>query len=84
MQLKYVIIDHCFPIVFAGPFKHKDARAFSHNITSAGFVEFRDGKAVVGVEASYTLNIGPDAEDENLLDIFFGKESDGDGQGSGI
>ena len=74
MELKYVIIDHVHPIVFAPTFSH-DKMTVHGNVTSAAFVQFSAGdNAVLGVEVygrSFSLDLDPDPADARLLQAYF-------------
>lgn len=71
MDLKYIIIEKDFPILFTGAQQHRNI-APHEQITSAGFFSV-DADGVVHVYGeSVSLQLSPFAEDAELIqDIFF-------------
>jgi hypothetical protein len=68
-EIKYVIINHTFPIVFILQ-QHSDMKVHG-NITSAAFYKIVNGK-VETYGRSTSLSIGPEPDDAYLLELFLG------------
>jgi hypothetical protein len=75
-ELKYVIINDCYPHIFIGT-SHK-AMQLLGKVTSAAFMKVVDvdGKKTVQTYGrSVTLNMGPQKDDAEMLALFLGMES---------
>jgi len=75
MDIKYVMINHSFPIIFLAMFNHKDFSGVG-NITSAGFLRIRSNSGYIQIETygeSTSLGKRPDAEDAKLIQFFLNK-----------
>ena len=76
IDVKYVIIDHCKPIIF---FTHSHCDIELHGkVTSAGFMRIiYDGDTLAPLIETYGSSnslkgMGPEAADRQLLEIFLG------------
>lgn len=72
LELKYVIIDGTFPIIFISQ-KHIEMKVHG-NITSAGFLTIRNNK-VSTYGKSHSLKMVPDSHDARTLEIFLGLDN---------
>ncbi len=75
MELKYLMIDGMFPIVWAGSTQHKEiAEGTGRKVTSAGFVKLvqdRDGKFSANVYGhSQSLGMVHDPRDAEFISLF--------------
>jgi len=73
MEVKYVVLDELYPIVFCGALQHKDM-ADKRRITSAGFCKISIDKATGEIETfcygkSVSLNITPKENDNVLIKL---------------
>lgn len=69
--MKYVMVDHIFPIVFTEAHQHRMFEKM--NITSAGFcrvMEDEDGPRVVAYGESIGLKMKPAPQDAKILTRF--------------
>jgi len=80
MNVKYIIIDECFPVLFSYGITHSDVNIFPRfgngKITSAGFCsinscnDFEDGKRTVNVTVwgeSVSLGIKSKPQDAEII-----------------
>lgn len=79
-NIKYVIIDETYPIIFSEAHQHSSFRDISGNVTSAGFCSFQEVDTPVGsrfcqsriIQArcygeSVSLNIKSDPEKDAII-----------------
>lgn len=80
--MKYVmghskLTGYFMPVVFPDELIHKHVAASikkdkNVEVVSAGFVSFKDGRWRVSDEISTSLKMGPEEEDETVLNLFLG------------
>lgn len=74
MEMKYIMIDGMFPVIFSPNFTHSDM-AKDKNVTSAGFID--DKGNVKGYSDS--LGMGPKEKDQKIINLitknYFKKET---------
>jgi hypothetical protein len=74
MEMRYVMIDKIFPILFVSlTVQHKDMKVHG-NITSAARMKVVNGK-VVTFDRSYSLDMGPHPDDAEIIAVYFGLKS---------
>ncbi len=71
-EIKYVIVDYSFPIIFYIPF-HVDMKPHG-NITSAAYFKIVNGK-VQTYGRSKSLNMTFDPDDAHIIEHFLGLSS---------
>lgn len=76
MQIKYVMINEAFPVLFVTQM-HSDMKDLGGTITSAGFVRLavRDGQLYVETYgASTSLGLRPGEHDAEIIAMMLGAE----------
>lgn len=80
MEMKYVIVDHIFPIIFTDAHNHKQFQ-YIGKVTSAGFFRIVSEGTVERVETygcSQSLNMVPNEHDKNVISNFLFKKGEHD------
>jgi len=68
MEIKYVMIDEIWPVLFVGQ-AHSDMKKLG-NITSAGFIRMLENGTIYTYGHSQSLNMKPADRDEGILEVF--------------
>lgn len=71
MQLKYIIIDHGFPVLFLDALQHKQITVAGGRVTSAGFFKIKDGQVTTYGE-SISLRLKPMEGDAEIINMMLG------------
>jgi hypothetical protein len=74
MEMRYVMIDKIFPILFVSlTEKHENMKCHG-TITSAARMKVEHGK-VITFDRSYSLDMGPHPDDAEIIAVYFGLKS---------
>lgn len=68
-----MIIQSLYPILFSASINHNEFKGFG-TITGAGFID--DNGRIYG--ESISLKMGPGEDDQEIIDVFLRRHTDGD------